>query len=121
MPRPISSDVRLKASWFDYCTSASDWTAENLVSLEIINLINSHNLPLCVSNIIKNNNLVVLALYAMDSDLFMFPHITQIGGIVRVKEPKFVALNVVGLLATVAQFKAWALSLGESSKERHDL
>ena len=85
MPRPISSDIRLKTSWFDYCTSASDWAAENLVSLEIINLINSDNLPACVFSVIQDNNLVVLTLDAMDSDLVIFHHIAQIEGTVRFK------------------------------------
>ena len=42
-----------------------------------------------MSNIVQNNNLVVLALDSMDVDLVMFHYITQIGGAVRVKEPKF--------------------------------
>ena len=66
------------------------------MSLETINLINSDNLPVCTSSIIQNNNLVVLTLDSMDSDLVMFHHITQIGGTVRVKEPKVVALNAFG-------------------------
>ena len=106
MPRPISSDVRLKKFWFDYCTPASNWTSENLVSQEIINLVNSDSLLVCVCNIAQNNSLVIVTLDSMENDLVVFHHITQIGGAVQVKEPKIVDLNFFDTLATVVRFKA---------------
>ena len=72
---------------------------------EIINLLNSGDHAVLASNIMQNNNLVVLTLDDMDNDLIMFHHFTQIGGTIRIKDPKIVALNGFGPLATVVRFK----------------
>ena len=86
-------DTHLKFSWLDYCASASDYTAENLVSLEII-LVNSSELPVCVSRVTQSNILVVLSLEPMGINLVVIHHVTHVSYILQFKEPKVVVLNV---------------------------
>ena len=52
-----------------------------------------------------NKNLEVLNLDSIDDELVMFHHNNHVGGAVRVREPKIVALNGFGPLATVVRFK----------------
>ena len=95
----------MKSTWFDYYASPSEWTAENLFSSEIVNLLNENDHGILASNLIQNNNLVVLTLDPLDNDLVLFHHINQVGGNIRVKGPKLMALNGFGPLASVVRFK----------------
>ena len=82
-------------TWLDYCTSPSDWTIEieNLASNDIINLLDSNDNLVCVSNVIQNNNLIILTIESMNKELIMFHHFTQIFSNIRNKYPPLVALN----------------------------
>ena len=95
----------MKTTWKEYYTTATDWEIENLSSLEIINLMNHKNVDILTTNIIQNNNLVILTIDGMDQELMMLHHFTQIGGSLRMKEPKLVALNGFGAVGSVVRFK----------------
>lgn len=95
----------MKSSWFDFHTSCSEWTVENLVSKDVIGLLDFGDYATCVSNVIQNPNLVILTIDLMESELVVFHHFAQIGG-VRLKEPQMVTLNGFGPLASIIKFQS---------------
>ena len=95
----------MKTSWKECYTTAAEWELENMSSSEIINLMNHDSVDALTTNIIQNNNLVMLTIDGMDQELMMLHHFTQIGGSLRMKEPRLVALNGFGAVASVVRFK----------------
>ena len=70
----------MKTSWTEHCTTSADWELENLSSLEIINLMNHKEIGLITTNLIQNNNLVILTIDGMDHEIMLLHHFTQVGG-----------------------------------------
>ena len=96
----------MKTSWSDYYDSAEIWEIKNLSSLDVIKLFNDNDISVCVTTIVQNNNLVILTIDSMDHELMILNHFTQIGGSLRMKEPKIVALNGFDAVGSVARFKS---------------
>ena len=92
-------------SWKEHYTSAENWRSENVLSNDVIKLLDC-DVDACATNIIQNNNLVVLTLDPVTNELIMVHHFTQIGGSLRMKESKLVALNGFGPLASIVRFKS---------------
>ena len=108
----------MKIMWLDYCTSPSDWAIENLASNDIINLLDSNNNLACVSNIIQNNNLIILTIDSIDEELVMFHHFTQIGSNIRNESPRLISLNGFSPMACIVNFKLSEVVFDYSVKKK---
>ena len=92
-------------TWSDYYGDQSQWTDLNMISLNVINLLNE-KAEICVANLKDNNNLTALTLDPVTSEILVIHHLTEIGGSLLRNDKKLVALNGFGSTATILRFKS---------------
>ena len=95
----------MKSTWFDYYTTPEDWETEKLLSFKVIKLLDHKDKDVYVTNILQNNNLVMLTIDRIEHELVIFHHFTQIGSVLYLKDPKIAGLNEFETSVSVACFK----------------
>jgi len=93
-------------NWYDYYTSLDAWLEEDLLSLDVINLMNRDTPEECLSTLKDNPNLVALTIDPITNQCLLLHHLTQIGGSINSREKMTVVMSGVGTNASLLRFKS---------------